>query len=73
MALDRVKLSRVRQSKIVLGCNELMTTYIIVDVLIRKHWAVPHVWKCGDLMVTVLNSGSSSLGSSLDWDHCVVF
>ena len=31
------------------------------------------VWRCNGLMVSVFDPGSSSLGSSLAWGHCVVF
>ena len=31
------------------------------------------IWRHGDLMVSALDSGLSSLGSNHTWEHCVVF
>ena len=34
---------------------------------------ITNVWRCGGLMVGVIASGLSSLGSIPGWGHCVLF
>ena len=52
--------------------SELVYVLMFISMFISKAFFV-HVWRCGGLMVSALNSGSSGPGLSPGWGHCVVF
>ena len=51
---------------------DMVSELVYVLMFISKAFFI-HVWRCGGLMVSALNSGSSGPGSSPGRGHCVVF
>ena len=51
---------------------DMVSELVYVLMFISKAFFI-HVWRCGGLMVSALNSGSSGPDSSPGWGHCVVF
>jgi len=62
------------------GLNSTVNASANLDVKCKLNnvdFAIYHLYqynrRCGDLMVSALVSGSSGLGSSPGWGHCIVF